>query len=72
MFLIVDEQHVFASAGYLATQGLKDLVSNVRIIGALLERYNFYFPFLLSNVGPKLYKLMDKSPAVQFPVSTSN
>lgn len=41
MFFIgfVDEQHVFASAGCLATQQLKYLVSNRRVITALLELY---------------------------------
>lgn len=39
MFLIdfVDEQHVFASAGYSATPRLKYLVTNRRVITALLE-----------------------------------
>lgn len=39
MFFIgfVDEQHDIASAGYLAMQQLKYLVSNRRVITALLE-----------------------------------
>ena len=45
MFLIdfVDEQHVFASAGYVATLRLKYLVTNRRVITVLLEMYKFYF-----------------------------
>lgn len=45
MFLIdfVDGQHVFASAGYLATPRLKYRVTNRRVIVALLEMYKFDF-----------------------------
>ena len=45
MFLIdsVDELHVFASAGYLATARLKYLVTNRGVITALLEMYKFHF-----------------------------
>lgn len=44
MFLIdsVDEKHVFASAGNLATPELKYLVTNRRVITALLEMYKFH------------------------------
>ncbi len=70
MFLIdfVDEHHVFASAGYLATLRLKYLVTNRRVITALLKMDKF--PLMLSNVGIKMCMLMDKGPAVQFPVCT--
>lgn len=45
MFLIdsVDEKHVFASAGYLATPRLKYLVTNRRVITAPFEMYKFNF-----------------------------
>lgn len=45
MFLIdsVDERHVFASAGSLATPRLKYLVTNRRVITALREMYKFHF-----------------------------
>ena len=45
MFLIdfVDEQHVFASAGYSATPRLKYLVTNRRVITALLRCKNVAF-----------------------------
>lgn len=76
MFLIdsVDEKHVFASAGNLATPGPKYLITNRRVITALLEMYKFHFfpPLLLSYAGIKLGVLMDKEPNVQFPVSRRN
>lgn len=75
MFLIdsVDEKHVFTSAGNLATPGLKYLVTNRRVITALLEMYKFhFFPLSLSYAGIKLCVLMDKEPSVQFPVSRRN
>lgn len=44
MFLIdfADEQQVFASASYLATQRLKYFVTNRRVIAELLEMYIFF------------------------------
>lgn len=75
MFLIdsVDEKHVFASAGNLATPELKYLVTNRRVITALLEITNFtFFPLLLSYAGIKFCVLMDKEPSVQFPASRRN
>lgn len=74
MFLIdfADEQQVFASASYLETWRLKYFVTNRRVIAQLLVMYNFFFLSLLSNFGLMEWNLMDKSPAVQFPISTSN
>lgn len=54
-------------------RGLKYLVTNRRVITALLEMYKFhsFFP-LLSYAGIKLCVLMDKEPSVQFPVCRRN
>lgn len=55
MFLIdsVEELLIFASPGYLETRRPRYLVTNRRVITALLEIYNLYFPVLLCNVGIK-------------------
>lgn len=49
MFLIdiADEQQVFASASYLATQRLKYFVTNRRVIAELLEMYSFFLSIFL-------------------------
>lgn len=76
MFLIdsVDTKHVFASAGYSATPRLQYLVTNRRVITALLEMYKFHFFFFhFSRVMLALNCVCQQTgPAVQFPVSSSN
>lgn len=79
MFLIdsVDESKSLLLLVTWQHRGLKYLVTNTRVITALLEMYKFHLffflsPLSLSYTGIKWCVLMDKEPSVQFPVSRRN